>query len=407
MAVATELQEEHETRLFRVSMTLLNARPQLNRVSDLFQLYIDLLHGEGVPIHRAALHLRTLHPQAVARSFYWTDSEGLKETVQSHETVHWTEFLDSPMPLILGQQVSLRRRLQGPRAQLDFNLLSELAAEGFADYLAAPMPVAKGPHNVTTIATKSAGGFGAADLRLINDLLPVLSAAVEPALNRDLAKTLLAVYIGERTVERVWDGTTQRGQGEELHAVVLNCDLRGFTWIAANQPLTATIETLNDYFDAVCRPIREAGGEILKFIGDAVLAIFPCARDRENCTQAAVAIAAARRALANLETVNAAGAEAGKPALQASIGISVGDMVYGNIGFDDRLDFTVIGSAVNLASRLVHLSGELGEAILFCDAMRSRLPPGSRPLGDFALKGMPEPQAVYAPAPVAAAPSGD
>ena len=202
---------------------------------------------------------------------------------------------------------------------------------------------------------------------------------------------------GELVFDRVWEGSIHRGGGEEIYAVVYTCDLRAFTALAAGLDLRLTTRVLNAFFDAMGEPILARGGEILKLIGDAILAVFPCtAAPVTHCLQAEAALTAAREGLANLARLDhrALGLEA---PLTAGTALTVGELLYGNIGVANRLDFTVIGPAVNMAARLQGLGAQLGEPILMSDAFARRLAAPLRSLGRHALKGVPGTAEVFAP----------
>ena len=198
----------------------------------------------------------------------------------------------------------------------------------------------------------------------------------------------------------MWEGTIRRGQGERVYAIVYICDLRGFTELAAGQPLEETIALLNAYFDAMGGAVERHGGEILKFMGDALLAIFPCDRNTvHDCRTGAEALAAAEEGLAALAALSADRQASGLPALRAGAALSVGDVLYGNIGVDDRLDFTVIGPAVNLAARMQALCSTLGSDLLLSAEVCRRLHRPTRSRGRHRLKGVSEAVEVFEPLP--------
>jgi adenylate cyclase len=228
----------------------------------------------------------------------------------------------------------------------------------------------------------------------INDLLPVLAMAVEIRVNRRLTKNLLRVYVGEHAGGEILAGRITRGSGSTVTAAIWNCDLRGFTSISELWPRDDVIALLNEYFDTMAKPVEEHGGEILKFIGDAMLAVFPV--DQENAC--ARALQAAREARAGMAELNRIRIERGQRALGFGLALHVGDVMYGNIGSRSRLDFTVIGPAVNVASRLESLTKELRREVLISGAF-ARLCPCTGDslvrLGAFPLRGVGEPVEVF------------
>ena len=231
-------------------------------------------------------------------------------------------------------------------------------------------------------------------LALVADLLPIFAPLIEIRLKNRLARTFLETYVGPHASEQILAGATRRGSGSTVSAVVLICDLRGFTSISELWPRDDVIALLNAYFDAMSLPIEENGGEILKFIGDGMLAIFPLGVPNAH-ERAFRAVIGARAGMAAL---NAARTGAGQDALGYGIGIHVGDVMYGNIGSRARLDFTVIGPAVNIASRLESLTKQVGRHVLFSAAFAEGRgsTEGLDPVGAFPVRGVGRPVEVFA-----------
>ncbi len=378
---------------------LLDERLARGRITLLFDHYCRLLRDAGLPLDRASLSLRHLHPRLIATSYHWDlDSGGAAEVGRTHDVLEMAEFQQSPIRTVFNQAQELRRRLERDDCPLDYPVLESLKAQGYRDYRVQPLFFSGRQHNVMTLATRQAGGFSDSGLALVDQTLSALAAVLELAQLRDTGRTLLSTYLGPRTGKRVWDGTIQRGQGEAVYAIVFLCDLRGFTHLAAAQPLHETIAMLNGYFDAMGGALERHGGEILKFMGDALLAIFPCDRSAaHSCAMATAALAAARDGLAALTALNGKRLASGRPALAAGVALSVGEVQYGNIGVADRLDFTVIGPAVNLAARIQGLTAGLGEPILLSGEICERLPQPTRSCGQHALKGVSGLTEVFAP----------
>lgn len=378
---------------------LLDARLGRARITLLFDRYCRLLRDAGVPLDRASLSLRHLHPQLIATSYHWDiESGGAAEVGRRHEVLEQEEFLQSPIRAVFDAPQVIRRRFDQPLSDSDYQVMSHLRAQGYSDYRVSPIWFSGGRHNVVTLATRRAGGFSEADLALVDATQPAFASVAELAQQRDTGRTLLSTYLGPRTGQRVWEGSIRRGHGETLFAVVFLCDLRGFTQLAAAQSLDETIAMLNDYFDAMGGALERHGGEILKFMGDALLAIFPCPHAAaQDCAVAASALAAARDGLASLAQLNAQRQASQRATLAAGVALSVGDVHYGNIGVADRLDFTVIGPAVNLAARIQGLTAGLGEPILLSGDIRRRLAEPTRSCGTHALKGVAGLTEVFAP----------
>jgi adenylate cyclase len=207
--------------------------------------------------------------------------------------------------------------------------------------------------------------------------------------------TLLSVYLGPEAGSRVLAGSVRRGDGKTIAAAIWLCDMRGFTRISETLPADEVIQLLNDYFETMAGPVTDHGGEVLKFIGDAMLAIFPIADDLDRDRACRIALVAAEEALARLDAVNAARCERGQPEIGVGLGLHTGAVMYGNIGAPERLDFTVIGPAVNLTARIEDLCRPLGRRLLASERFAS--PCGSElvSLGFHRLRGLAEPQEIF------------
>jgi adenylate cyclase len=249
------------------------------------------------------------------------------------------------------------------------------------------------------MTTNAPEGFSDAEIASVGAVMPILAMIVDSHEWHRLAKSLLEIYLGEDAGRQVLGGSVRRGQATTIAAAIWFCDLRDFTAISNQLPRDEVIALLNDYFDAMARPVHAHGGEILKFIGDAMLAIFPMQDDLDRDRKCQIALRAAYEAFDALEALNEIRASAGRPPLRVGIGLHAGSVSYGNIGAvignSARLDFTAIGPAVNLASRIEGLCKGLNRPLLASKAFAS--PCGSMmvPLGKFDLAGFPEPQEIY------------
>jgi len=223
----------------------------------------------------------------------------------------------------------------------------------------------------------------------------VLALVSEIRVKNRLARTLLETYVGSHAGELILAGATRRGSGTTVRAAIMICDLRDFTKISDSWPRDDVIDLLNGYFDAMSEPIARHGGEILKFIGDGLLAIFPLSEPRA-CANLLRAVSEARQAMAALNKENAEAG--GRVPLNYGIGVHVGDVMYGNIGSQTRLDFTVIGPAVNMASRLEALTKQLGKPVLlsgaFADFVKSDFTLES--VGKHSVRGFNDPIELFA-----------
>jgi adenylate cyclase len=329
----------------------------------LSQLSIRLVET-GLPLARASFHIRTLHPQLFGIGVYWQRDAGQIRVFRAERGVERTDqFLRSPMRVLFEGAGAVRQRLDLPNAEFDFPLFEELREQGLTDYVALPITFSDGKIHGSTWSSDRPGGFSSEDLVQIEDLLPVFGVLLEIHFKRYIAVTLLDTYVGHRAGERILEGQITRGSGDTVSAAIWYCDLRGFTALSERLGRDDLLACLNDYFDAMGGAVEAHGGEILKFIGDAMLAIFPL-EDEQACQRGLRAALDARAAMAEL---NARRRERGEETLGFGIALHAGEVMYGNIGSARRLDFTIIGPAVNLATRLEGLCRTLGHDLLISD----------------------------------------
>ncbi len=360
----------------------------------------ERLRAAGLPVARASLHIQQLHPQLASRSLVWDrESGGTVELGHEHSIQSREMYLASPVRVIREGGGPLRRCLAEPGCALDFPILEELKARGLSDYTMRPLVFSSGTRNAVSFATDRPGRFSEPDIAVLDATLPAFAAVVELQQVRRTARDLLSIYVGPNTGERIFSGAIQRGKGEIIHAVIWYCDLRGFTALSETEPLQEVIALLNDCFDRMAEPVVKEGGEILKFIGDAMLAIFPCETKPEQlCDAADTALAAAEAAVAGIDALNEDRKGAGKAPVQCGVALHVGEVMYGNIGAADRLDFTVVGPAVNLVTRLEPLCASLDHPVIVSARLANASRRAFRSLGRHALKGIAEPQEALVPA---------
>ena len=354
------------------------------------------LIAAGVPLLRATLHTRTLHPQVLATIWLWRRGERGTQLDREHGVEITAAYLQSPIRVIYEGAGAVRRRLDRASEELDFPVLREVQALGATDYVALPVRFTGGVTAAATFATDQPGGFKTGELACLDQLMPYLALVLEVQAQSRVLTTLLDTYLGHHAGRRVLAGTIRRGDAEPIHAVLWYCDLRGSTELAQRLDPDRLIETLNAFFATVAGPIENAGGDILKFIGDAMLAIFPI-EDLEYCrVKARRALAAAAEAQARLASLNEARREAGHRPLACGIALHVGDVYFGNVGAPVRLDFTVIGQAVNCAARIEGLCKELGEPLLISGDLARYIDRPLRSRGAHLLRGIPDPVEVFA-----------
>jgi class 3 adenylate cyclase/uncharacterized protein (DUF427 family) len=353
---------------------LLGQAWQIEAPDRLVDAFCRRLVESGVPISRSTVIIPTLHPQVAATVFVWRDDSGVRTVQEPHDVLHLPRFKDSPFAPILRGAGGVRRHLESPDAKLDFPVVRELKAEGATDYVAMPFRFADGQLNVMSMTSFAPGGFSTAHLGQIYEVLPVLGRLFEVFAQRRTAVALLETYLGRRTGGRVLDGLVKHGDGEHIDCIVWFSDLRESTALSISMGREAYLAYLNAYFECVAGAILEAGGEVLRFIGDAALAIFPIGADgaAAACRQA---LAAARAAGERVAADNRAHPE--RAPIRYGIGLHRGEVTYGNIGVPQRLEFTVIGSAANTAARVESMCKTLGRSVVvssaFADACGDKL----------------------------------
>jgi len=335
-------------------------------IDNIFAEMCIRLQQAGIPLKRSTMHVRIQHPQWLGAAFMWLD--GMREAKISRvdfDVLERSEFIGSPVSEMLDGASELRENLEGdPSLGRRHAVYDEMRAKGLTDYVAWPLHHTLGKRHLVTFATDRPGGFDDAHLVALKNVLPVLALVSEIRVKNRLARTLLETYVGSHAGELILAGATRRGTSTTVRAAIMICDLRDFTKISDNWPRDDVIDLLNDYFDAMSEPIARHGGEILKFIGDGLLAIFPLSGPGA-CANLLRAVTEARQAMAALNERNNG---TGRAPLNYGIGVHVGDVMYGNIGSSSRLDFTVIGPAVNMASRLEALTKQLGRPVLLSRA---------------------------------------
>ncbi len=341
----------------------------------------------GIPLDRLVLHLRTIHPEIRGRTLAWAPNE----EVEIHDRANGFELL-APFASSLLQQISETR---GPFVvrldesdRPDWTEIDVFKDRNLVEFVFLSLRDAEGVVASTAFCTQRETGFTPADLAALERIVPALRNACELRVVRTTALALLDTYVGTGTAQRIFAGHIRRGQVESLNAALMLCDLRGFTEMSNRLPSRRVIELLDAYFDCVVPAITAAGGEVLKYIGDAVLAFF---HHDDAAAACMAALDGAVGALASLDQFSAPDAK-----LRAGIALHYGDVSYGNIGSGHRLDFTLIGPDVNLLSRIQTVCSTTGQRLLMSERFAALLG-GSRAttIGNHELKGFPRPVPLY------------
>lgn len=359
----------------------------------------DDLLAAGVPVCRIVAFVRTLHPHIMGRSFTWRPGVEVEVAAAPYAILQSAEFARSPVAAVFRTAQPLRRRLVDGATRGEFAVLDRLADEGVTDYLALPMVFLSGQVHCVAFATAAPDGFTDAQVEAVTRIVRPLARVAEIMAQGRTAANLLSTYVGRGAGDRIIAGNIQRGDTESIRSVLWFSDLRDFTALAASMEPVALIGVLNDLFECQVPAIERHGGEVLKFMGDGLFAIFPVADDAatvgELCDAALDAATDARLAL---EGLNRARGARGQDPVRFGLALHVGDVAFGNIGGASRLDFTCIGPAVNVAARLESLTRKVERPVVVSAEFAARTTRKTERLGRFELKGVAEPQEVFAPA---------
>ncbi len=372
----------------------------------------------GFPMKRAQMGMFTLHPRYGAHSFVWQSNAPIEHKPRARSALDSDTYLKSPVHHMRSQGLTLMRcRLDEPAPQ-EFLIFPELRAEGLVDYAAFIVPhsaddaaafarEAAGDGELATqrrtqdgtffsCATDRKEGFDERHIAQIAETLPYIALGAKSRLTYDVANIVLSTYLGSDASERVLTGNIVRGSTETIRAVIWFADLRGFTALTDSLPGALLVETLNDYLEAMAAPVHKYGGQILKFMGDGLLATFTLdgRNDAEICLKA---LRAAEELRNGLPTFNAERRASDKPVMQFGLALHLGEVFYGNIGASERLDFTVIGPAVNEASRIQALCKQLENPVLVSSSFHAATGRTQHLdfLGTHTLRGVQAPQEVY------------
>jgi adenylate cyclase len=378
----------------RIDRWILGEGPHIESYVELFDELCWRVLGDGVPLWRATLYAGTLHPLIRGLGARWLrDLKVVEEFRILHGSEGTEEYLLSPIRPTIERGTPFRRRLLEDTPE--YPLLTKLRKAGATDYFALALNRTSRGFPVVTWATDRPSGFSDGDIAALEEINPALAAIVETRVVRRISANLLNTYLGPQAGRRILAGQIRRAEGERLRAVIMMTDLRDFTGLSDRLPGDEVIELLDDYFDAFATPIGKRNGEILKFIGDGMLGIFPAEDDDDFSAASVHALEAATEGLDRLAAVNQERRAAGRDELRIGIGLHLGEVIYGNVGAADRLDFTVIGPAVNLASRIEGLTKRLLRPMLFSSAFARVCPRPLVSLGFHPVRGLNDPEEVF------------
>jgi adenylate cyclase len=393
-------------------------RPEVSRITDwlveqgllrasfesLVEGYCERLVALDVPIWRGYVSAQTLHPRFRGMGCSWRADQGISTDVYIHQLTPAEGYLTSPFKRMVDLGVNdLRVRLD-VNEPIEFPLLEEFRQGGATDYLAQRTWFGlngtldgKKTGLISSWTTKRPGGFTDGDLAVLEHLMPRLALALQARLGHDIAVNLLDAYVGPEAGRRILNGEIRRGMLEVIKAVIFYADLRGFTSSADRLARKIVVEMLNDYFDCLVPNVDAFGGQVLKFLGDGLLATFPL-NGRPAAEVCELALDAAAKTLGEVRALSAERARHQQPIMDLDLVLHLGDVYYGNVGSADRLDFTVIGPAVNEAARIEALCGQHDRNLLISEAFaRAASQSADRlvSIGRYALRGVRSAQSLY------------
>ncbi len=348
----------------------------------------------GLPLWRFGIFIRTLHPEIFGRNFIWREGEEVEIGTVDFENLQTPQFAKSPLRIVFEQGLEVRGRMDDP-ASRDFPFLDDMRAEGVTDYVATPMQFLDGSVHATSWTTRHPDGFSDDHIAAIHAIVTPLARISEIITLRRTAEMLLDTYVGNQAGARILGGQIRRGHNDTMQAAIWLSDLRGFTALSDRLPAETVVEILNQYFDCQVAAIRGHGGEVLKFMGDGLLAVFPI--DEYVGDAAHVCSRVLEAARESRASVEALAFPVGDVVERFRFGVAlhVGNILYGNIGGGNRLDFTCIGPAVNLAARLEKITGRLGRTVVASEGFANVCRHDWRELGEFPIAGFSKAQRVY------------
>lgn len=388
-----ELDAALASRVDRLRDWLVTEGVRTRDAGEVLTGFAERLNALGLPVDRIFTAIEALHSEYAGFGWRWTREEGASVRYLPHGERRENLYGSSPFAHVNKTGEWLLLDLASTPNSL-FGIIPDLKQEGYRHYLVVPVHFASGAQNGISFATRSEEGFSERDLNVLRHLMPTFTTGTELRVVAKRLDDVLRIYVGEGPHRAILSGAIQRGQVTRIRSAILFADMRGYTRASSNLSPEGAVDLLNSYFDCLVPPIEDENGEVLKYLGDGLLAIF---RDRGDDTGGAPqsALSAAVNALQRLYTAN----EEGRFPVPVAAGIALhhGEAAYGNVGSGQRLDFTVIGRDVNLASRIADLNKQLGEPLLMSKAFVEHLWGNPHPLGAHRVDGFDEMVEVYRP----------
>ncbi len=382
-------------RIDEIGRWLVDQAPHGN-VKDLFAGFCREIVQTGLPVWRASLGLEVLHPEVSGWQHIWMDESLSVRESDRAAAASSPSYLNSPTRIVDETGKPFRRRLDAPCP--DMPLLDELRLSGATDYIMYPLPFLDQTRTAAiSFATRDVNGFDPSAIHSLERAAKLVSPYLERHVLRRIAIDLLDTYVGPRTGQRIIEGRVDRGAVELIEAAIWFTDLRGFTHRSEHSPIPDVLADLNSWFGIIGEVVEAHGGEVLKFVGDSVLAIFPTSCEQNSMSACRNALAAAQEFCLRTDAENELRRPAGRAPLTHGLALHFGEVAYGNVGAPHRLDFTVIGPAVNRASRLLDLAKKLDRKVVVSRVFAREVDQPLADLGRHHLRGVDRPQQVFAP----------
>ena len=383
-----------EIEVRKIADWLINGAPSAASGPQMMAQTCERLIRAGVPLWRVGVFVRTLHPDIFGRNFVWKPGAEVEVGTVDFGIQDSAGFHTSPLAIVFRQGLEVRSRADDPEARR-FPIVDEMRAEGVTDYIALPLPFTDGTLNASSWTTKQPGGFTDEQLNALRSVIPPLARYIEIISLRRTATMLLDTYVGNRAGEKIMGGQIRRGHNETMNAAIWLSDLRGFTALSDRLPAENVVEILNQYFDCQVAAIRDHGGEVLKYMGDGLLAVFPIDEYVGDAQQVCSRVLeGARESRASVEALQYPFGDAIER-FRFGVALHVGRILYGNIGGGSRLDFTCIGPAINLAARLEKLTGKLHRTVVASEGFAGICQGGWNDLGEFPVAGFSKAARVF------------
>ena len=354
------------------------------------------LDAAGANVGRLRLTTTTLHAQVLAWGVFWDRGQGARPWMAGHGVQDLDAYIGSPNQYVRDHRKPFRRKL-AKRDPDDHATLDDLRKEGMADYYALPVVSGTDAVAVFTLATQSPAGFTDADLARFDALANLLAPLLEVIATRRITLGLLDTFVGTRISEKILNGQVKRGDGDRIEAAFWYSDLRGFTNLSETLPTAELLHLMNDYFEYCAAAAAARGGEILQFIGDAILIVFEIKSKDLETEVCESALDAAIDAFDSLAVVNHRRRHSGQPEIEFGLGLHLGDVTHANVGSPSRLAFNVVGPAVNMTARIQSLTKEAGVPLLLSKEFAKLVKRPLKHVGDFSLRGIAGTQALYTP----------